>query len=172
MMREPSVSTGPVSRRKAALFSVPETLNQALYQLVHNSPQTVAMQAEQLNLSRQFIYNIGNPNLAEDGVAYPLKHLIPHTQFTKNLVAVDFIERELGRVAVPVVQQLELYRPTFMRIDLLGIATEFGEAAAALKKGLADGKMSHTETKRFRKELWDVIQEAVLVYQESRTLEG
>lgn len=172
MIRETTPDEGRASRRKAGLFSVPDTLGQALYQLVHSSPQSVAVQAELLNLSPQFVYNIGNPNLAHEGVAYPLKHLIPHTQLTKNRVVVDFIERQLGYVAVPVVQQLDLYRPVSMRIDLLGVATEFGEAAAALRKGLADGKMSPVETKRFRKELWDVIQEAVLVYQETRSLEG
>lgn len=159
------------TRRKPDWFSTPDTLRQALYQLVHQSTLTVEQQADQLGLSPSYIYNAANPNL-DDAFHYQLRHLIPHTKLTGNPCVVNFIEQQLGRVAVPVVQQMELYRPASMRIDLLGVATEFGEAAAALKKALADGKMTPAETKRFRKELWDVIQEAVLVYQEASTLEG
>lgn len=170
MSRETTPMDGRVSRRKPDWFSHPDTLKQSLYRLVHQSPLTVEQQADQLGLSPSYVYNAANPNL-DDTFHYQLRHLIPHTKLTRNLCVVDFIEQQLGRVAVPVVQQLDLYRPASMRVDLLGVATEFGEAAAALKKGLQDGKMSPAETKRFRKELWDVIREAVQVYQETRTLE-
>lgn len=171
MRRDTTPAEGRVTRRKPEWFSHPDTLKQSLYQLVHQSPLSVEQQAEQLGLSPSYVYNAANPNLDET-FHYQLRHLIPHSKLTRNLCVVDFIEQQLGRVAVPVVQQLDLYRPASMRIDLLGVATEFGEAAAALRKGLTDGKMTPAETKRFRKELWDVIREAVLVFHESKPLEG
>jgi hypothetical protein len=170
MSGDTTPSAGRVSRRKAALFSAPETLGQALYRLVHNSPQTVAMQAELLNLSPQFVYNIGNPNLESDGVTYPLKHLVPHTKLTKNRVVVDFIERQLGYVAVPVVNQMDLYRSSVLTSsisgDMLEVTKELGEAAAAIQQSIRDGKLTLAEAKRCRKELWDLVRCAVLLHEE------
>ncbi len=163
-------TNGRATRRKPDWFSHPDTLKQALYRLVHQSSLTVEQQAEQLGLSPSYVYNAANPNLDETH-HYQLRHLIPHTTLTRNLCVVDFIEQQLGRVAVPVVQQMDLFRSTAVRIDLLSVATEFGEAAASLKRGLADGNLTPTETKLFRKELWDLIREAVLVYQETKPLE-
>jgi len=145
-------------------------LGQALYQLVHNSPQTVAVQAELLNLSPQFVYNIGNPNLEADGITYPLKHLVPHTKLTKNRVVMDFIERQLGYVAVPVVNQLDLYRANLLTSsisgDMLEVAQELGEAAAAIQQSIRDGKLTLHEAKRCRKELWDLVRCAVVLHEE------
>jgi len=170
MSTDPTPSSRRLSRRKAALFSIPETLGQALYQLVHNSPQTVAVQAELLNLSPQFVYNIGNPNLEADGITYPLKHLVPHTKLTKNRVVMDFIERQLGYVAVPVVNQLDLYRANLLTSsisgDMLEVAQELGEAAAAIQQSIRDGKLTLHEAKRCRKELWDLVRCAVVLHEE------
>lgn len=169
-MSDPTPNPSRLSRRKAALFSIPETLGQALYQLVHNSSQPVAMQAELLNLSPQFVYNIGNPNLESDGVTYPLKHLVPHTKLTKNRVVMDFMERQLGYVAVPVVNQLDLYRASALTssisADMLEVATELGEAAAAIQHSIRDGHLAVAEAKRCRKELWDLVRCAVVLHEE------
>jgi len=158
------------SRRKAELFSCPETLGEALYQLVHNSPQPVSEQAKLLNLSPQFVYNCANPNLAVEGVAYPLKHLIPHTQLTKNRVVIDFIEQQLGYVAVAVNPQPDLFRRSVLTSsvsgDMLCIAKEMGEASAAIQKSIRDGKLTTTESKKCRKEIWDLVQCAVRLHEE------
>jgi len=177
MRRDLTTSEGRTPRRKAALFSIPETLGQALYQLVHDSPQSVSVQAELLNLSPQFVYNIGNPNLAQDGVAYPLKHLIPHTQLTKNRVVIDFIEQQLGCVAVPVVQQLDLFRARLgfadnAAVQLARVAKELGELAGEVERSIADTKLVPAEAKRIRKEGWDLIRQTVLLIEELKVVDA
>lgn len=170
MSEQPTRQSPRATRRKAELFSSPETLGQALYQLVHNSPQSVAQQAELLNLSSQFIYNIGNPNLEVEGITYPLKHLLPHTKLTKNRVVIDFIERQLGCVAVPVMDQLHLFRSTGdLRDDFLQVVREVGELSASIERGLSgDGEISEQEWKGIEKEGWDLIRQTALLLEERR----
>ena len=158
-MAKDGTEGGRGSRRKSALFSTPETLGQALYCLVHDSPQSVKAQAELLNLSSQFVYNIGNPNLEADGVAYPLKHLIPHTQLTQNFVVVDFIEQALGRVGIPLPAHEGAGEGAVTPMCVLALAKEFGDAVRALEQALAnDGQVRGGEVVECRRELYELLQ--------------
>lgn len=166
MVPKRTASTSVPSRRKAALFSVPETLGQALYQLVHNSPQSVAVQAERLNLSPQFVYNIGNPNLETEGVAYPLKHLLPHTALTMNFVVLDFIEQQLGRVGVTLPSIEGVVQPATadnLPAYICGLMSEIGDVARESSARLADGALSHEDRVQLQKEVQDVLQRAAQI---------
>lgn len=164
----PDVGGSP--RRKAALFSTPETLREALYPLVHHSPLSVEQQADQLGLSPSYIYNAANPNLDNDGFHYQLRHLVPHTKLTGNTVVVDFIERQLGRVAVPVQDSIAPLSPDHARMDLLAITKELGDVASVMQASLADDALTAAEGRKVRKELWDLITEAVKLHEALRPL--
>jgi hypothetical protein len=155
-----------VSRRKAGLYSIPETLGQALYHLVHHSPQSVAAQAEQLHLSPQFIYNIGNPNLEVEGVAYPLKHLVPHTRLTRNFVVVDFIESQLGRVGVFLPSVEGVVAPATaenLPASVCRLMQEIGDVARESTQRLHDRELSHEDRLQLQKEVHDVLQLAAQI---------
>ena len=166
MVPKRTASPAASSRRKAALFSVPETLGQALYQLVHNSPQSVAVQAEQLNLSPQFVYNIGNPNLESEGVAYPLKHLIPHTRLTQNFIVLDCLEQQVGRVGVTLPSVEGAVQPATvdnLPAYICQLMSEIGDVARESAARLADGALSHEDRVRLQKEVQDVLQRAAQI---------
>jgi len=157
-MAKDGTEGGRGSRRKSALFSTPETLGQALYCLVHDSRHSVAAQAEQLHLSPQFVYNIGNPNLESEGVAYPLKHLIPHTRLTGNFVVLDFIEAQLGRVGIPLPAHEGAGEGAVTPMCVLRLTAEFGDVARAFEHSLQDGQFSAAEVAACKKELYELGQ--------------
>lgn len=161
--------------RKAPLYPIPRSLREALYAMVHRSEVPAKVQAEELGVSLSYLENAANPNLEGEGWNYQLRLIVPHTRMTRNCAGVDYIEQSLGRVAVPVIPALPAAVPS-ATIDLLsghvlGVAKELGEAANIIQHSLGDRKMDAGEARRCRKEMWDLIQQAVLVYRELETME-
>ena len=155
-------------RRKPDLFSSPGTLREALYAVVHRSTKPAKVQAEELNISYSYLCNAANPNLEGEGFDYQLRYLLPHTRMTGNFAVVNFIERALGRVGIPILGRRALprsERQATVDRELLGVAKELGDAAAEVQRCLKDGSLSPAEAHRCRKEVWELIEQAAVVYQ-------
>jgi hypothetical protein len=159
--------------RKADRFSDtgPQTLRDALYQLVHQSEIPAKHQAEQLNVPHSYLCDAANEN--EDPFCYQLRYLIPHTKIANNPVVVDYIERVLGRVAVPILsgpptgrRMPAIRTPEALARALLQVMKEGGDAAGVVSRSLKDGRVTRDEARRCRKEVWELIQEAAVLARE------
>lgn len=167
MLTHPTSTTRTVSRRKPALFSYPETLEQALYMLAYESGVTIKAQAHHLGRAESYFYNCVNPSLSAQ-YRYPLCDLLPHTQFNRNPVVLDFFEREIRRVAVPVVDQLDCFTPPpsieALPEEVAQLAKELGDVAGTILKSIEDGRMQAPEATASRKEVWELVQRATALH--------
>lgn len=161
--------------RKAPLYPIPRSLREALYAMVHRSDCPAKVQAEELGVSLSYLENAANPNLEGEGWNYQLRLLVPHTRMTRNFAVLDYIEQALGRVAVPVIPPASPLAPKatieLLSGHVLGVAKELGEAAQVIERSVRDRKLDAEEARRCQKEMWDLVQQAVLVYRELEALE-
>lgn len=159
--------------RKSEANSLPATLRDALHEMVFNSPIPAKAQAEELNVGLSYLYNAANPQL--EGFEYQLRLLVQHTRITGNFAALDFLERSVGRVAIPLRKHdWSLQRtiaPKDLTQGLLKATKELGEAAAVLHQSLCDGAMTETEARRCRKEVFELLQETTRLYHDLTQLE-
>lgn len=164
MVTHTTAATRSVSRRKPALFSYPETLEQALHMLAYESGVPVKAQAQHLGRAESYFYNCVNPGLTSQ-YRYPLCDLLPHTQFNRNPVVLDFLEREIGRIAVPVLDQLDCCTPPpsieTLHEDVAQLAKELGDVAGTVLTSIKDKQMRGPEATDCRKEVWELAQRAV-----------
>lgn len=167
MTMHTAVEPNGSATRKALHFSFPETLEQALYLLVHDSGMRVEDQAAHLGVSAKFVYNAANVNLSEQ-FRYPLRHLLPHSQFCRNTVVLDYLERAMGRVAVPIWDQMDLFAgaPSLAQLpsETLAVTKELGDFSGKLQHCLEDARMTESESVACRKELFEMIKKAVALY--------
>lgn len=158
--------------RKGSPNSSRDTLRDALYDMIHGSAIPAKVQAEELNIGYSYLCNAANADLP--GFEYQLRLIIPHTRLTRNFAALDYIERQLGRVGVPV-SPLDCVADGLscqaLAKAMLVTTKEMGEAAAAANRALADGKLRSGEIARCKKELWDLIQQAAATYRGLSALE-
>lgn len=148
------------------------TLEDAIYDLIHHSTVPAKAQAEALGISYSRLVNC--PIEAAESAFHHTRWLVPQTQLTGNTVAVDYIERMLGRVAVPVTPKLNGDHSASIHtvsLQTLAVAKEMGEAAAEIRKSLKDQTLTASEATRCRKEVWDLIQAAATVYQHLESFE-
>lgn len=151
--------------RKAPLVSTPRTLREALYLLVEHSGMKVEAQAEQLGVHPSYLYNASNPHREHDGPHYQARLLVPHVRCTGNFVALDWIEQQLGRVAI-LLPAPRGGRAFHVHQGMLALTKELGQAAAAIERALSkDGPdgvaLTDDELAACRKELFDVCTAAV-----------
>lgn len=159
--------------RKSDANSLPATLRDALHEMVFNSPIPAKAQAEELGVGLSYLYNAANPQL--EGFEYQLRLLAQHTRITGNFAALDFLERAVGRVAIPLRKHDWPMQRQVAAKDLtqglLKATKELGDAAAALHQSLQDGEMNETEARRCRKEVFELLQEATRLYHDLTQLE-
>lgn len=159
--------------RKIEASSLPATLRDALHEMVFNSPIPAKAQAEELNVNLSYLYNAANPQL--DGFEYQLRLLVQHTRITGNFAALDYLERAVGRIAIPLRKQDWPAQPPIVSRDLtsglLKATKELGEAASELHRSLQDSAMTETEARRCRKEVFELLQETTRLYHDLTQLE-
>lgn len=145
-----------------------ETLDDAIYSLVHHSDLPAKAQADVLGVSYSRLVN--SCIESAEWAHHHTRWIVPQTLATRNFLLLDYLEMRVGRVAVPVTHQGDLYRTAGLTSsvsgDMLQIATEMGEAAAAIQQCIRDGRLTIGEAKRCRKELWDLVRAAVLLHEE------
>lgn len=158
----------PVEPARKIPMAQIEDLNGALYEMIHHSAMPAKAQAAVLDVSYSRLVNS-----CLDSVEWSHHHtrwIVPQTLATRNFTLLDYLEMQVGRVAVPVTAQRDLYRASGLTSsisgDMLQIAQEMGEAAAAIQQSIRDGKLTPSEAKRCRKEIWDLVRCAVLLHEE------
>lgn len=170
MSQQPTRFAPAPTRRKAAAFSSPpETLRQALYQLVHQSGVSFERLAEAAQVkSPSYLYNASNPNLEEEAHHAQMRWLVPLTLTARNFVVIDFIEQQLGRVGVmlptvdgPVAPATLENLPAYV----CHLMSEIGDVARESSARLADGDLSHEDRLQLQKEVRDVLQNATQILQ-------
>lgn len=156
-----------MTTRKPAADSLPRTLREALYELVHRSPVPAKVQAEELGISYSYLCNAANLNLEGEGFDYQLRQLLPHTRLTGNVVVMDFLERSLGRVAM----RLPAAAPPPLAEVVLALgraSQEFGELVEAVGAAVRDGRIDAAEYARLQQEGWELIRKTVLLLESAR----
>lgn len=168
-MNQKATRSAPVStRRKAGAFSsLPETLRQAFYQLVHQSGVSIAALAEAAGIQTlSYLYNAANPNLEGESHRPQLHWLVPLTLKSGNYVVMDFLEHQVGRVGVmlPTVDgSVAPATPENLPTYVCHLMAEIGDVARESSARLADGDLSHVDRLQIEKEVRDVMQKAAQI---------
>lgn len=159
--------------RKKQNYSLPTTLRDALHEMVFESPIPAKAQAEELGVGLSYLYNSANHEL--EGFEYQLRLLIPHTRLTGNFAALDFLERAVGRVGVPLRRVVGPHQsnatPNELMSGLLKVTKELGQAADALHQSVRDSQLNESEARRCRKEVFELVQEATRLYHDLTQIE-
>lgn len=144
------------------------TLKEALYNTIHRHPRlSVEAIAEQLDMAPSYLYRAATPDPDTDGpnasgVRFPLKQLIPLVRATDDFQSLDFIERSLGRVAIPV-ERLQKTSVASLCRDAIHASAEFGDLMRELEASCEDGKLSTSERQRIAKEGWEAIRSIMAI---------
>lgn len=152
-----------MTERKAR--AIPETLTDALYELVHHSAVPAKVQSDTLGLAISTLNNAANGSI--EGARFQAAWLVPLTNLTGNFIALDIIERLTGRVAVKVDAQLP--DGVTLQDEALRVTKELGDACEAIRKALdpkgpRGAAMTGDEKARLKKETYELLQEAARLW--------
>lgn len=140
------------------------TLKEALYRTVHHHPAlSVEAMAEQLIMAPSYLYRAVTPDPDTEGpeasgVRFPLRQLIPLIRITNDFQALDYIERALGRVGVPIPPVQESSLPGDICRGSITAAAEFGALMRELEYAIEDGRVTEGECERVGAAGWEAIQ--------------
>lgn len=139
------------------------TLKECLYDTIHRNRKPLKAIAEEIGMAESYLTRAALPDQDESdtgtGCRFPLKRLIPLIRATGDFRVLDFIERSLGRVAVPLPDPAKSSRDIY-RLSLQSVR-EFGELMGTIEKSLEDGKLSKKETETIQREGHEAIQAIV-----------
>jgi hypothetical protein len=136
------------------------SLKEALHNTIHRNRRSVAELADAAGMSDNYLYRSALPagpeGGSDSGCRFPLEKLIPLLRAADDLQVLDYIERQLGRVAVPVVMP-------DCKIDMLPgnmarAVNEFGDILGRYAEMIKDGKISWKEADRFEHEAFEAMQ--------------
>lgn len=139
-----------------------ETLEDAVYDLIHNSSLPAKAQAEMLGVSYTRLVNSCLPSA--ETAHHHTRWIAPQTLATRNYALLDYLERLCGRVAIPLPDVSAPKEPEQYRAEMMRIARELGELAGVTEANLKDGRFTRDERAKNRKEAWDLIIQAVRFY--------
>lgn len=139
------------------------TLKECLYDTIHRNRKPLKAIAEEIGMAESYLTRAALPDQDESdtgtGCRFPLKRLIPLIRATGDFQVLDFIERSLGRVAVPLPDPAKSSRDIY-RLSLQSVR-EFGELMGTIEKSLEDGKLSEQERETIQREGHEAIQAIV-----------
>ena len=143
----------------------PMTLREIVQDTVFQSREGVPSIAEELGYHVHSLYSMLSPKDIENrGHKLGLMDFVRILRKTGDFRALDKLNQEFGRVS------FELPEPDKSMTDrdwlrhAARMAKEPGEALAALSTAIADGVIDEGERKRLRKEAFDVIRAAMMLY--------
>ena len=140
-----------------------DTLEDAVYELIHSSVVPAKAQAEHLGVSYTRLLN--SCLESAETAFHHTRWIIPQTLATRNFVLLDYLEMRCGRVAFTLPEIEAPKDPEKYRAALMQITAELGEAAGILEKGLAvDGELNRREKATARQEAWDVVIKALALH--------
>lgn len=102
-----------------------------------------------IHVSANYLYNASNPYRQDEHAHWQGRLLLPITSITGNMVAVDYIERALGRVA------LKVPTSTGRQVEDQALVTavrEFSESLDAYTTAIADGHVDRDEFARIERQ--------------------
>jgi hypothetical protein len=138
------------------------SLKDALHQTIHRHPKlSVAAIAEEIGMAESYLYRAALPDPDTDGpdasgVRFPLKKLVPLIRATKNFITLDYMERQLGRVAIPLPETPESLNDLHAKVT--AAISEFSDVMKKYASSIADGKISHKEAEELECEAYEAIQ--------------
>lgn len=150
------------------MTSEARTLKDALYHMIHRHPtKSLEAIAEEIGMARSYLTRAALPDPDIDdretsGVRFPLKKLIPLTRATGDYAALDYIERALDRVAVPV-PQVSSGDCAELSDHAIKAAAEFGDLMREAHAALADGKITRYEREVIAREGYEAVQAIMMV---------
>lgn len=138
------------------------TLKDALHRTTHEHPtKSVAAIAEEIGMKPGYLYRATLPEEEEggsdSGCSFPLKRYIALLRATGDLQSLDYIERMVGRVGVPVA--IPDCKPKDLPASVAKALSEFGEVMKEYAATIADGRITPGEAERFGKECFEAMQE-------------
>ena len=130
------------------------SLGDALYCTVHHSDVEAKQLAERLGIRYGYLLDAANPDREE--AQFQLRLLLPLVVATGRTEILDYLEREVGRVAFAVPTAADPAQADLF--DGLAMAMrELGEDAEALRQAVADGRVTRDEAERFGAEVDETI---------------
>lgn len=141
----------------------PRSLKEALYETIHGYRHGVEALAEELNMTKSYLYRSALPDEDErdSGVRFPLKQLIPLTRATGDFRVLNYIERSLHRITVPYPAQVA--RPETLQRDAIKAAAEFGEMMSEIHARCGDGELTRKDRERIFREGWEAVEAIMCV---------
>lgn len=144
---------------------LPETLQEALYELVHHSDGfPMKAQAEFIEKATTTLNNAAG---GVEGARFDALWLLKLTGRARNFVAMDFMEAQLGRVAVTV--DVTVPAGATLQAGALRVVKELGDACGEITKALDPKRprgsaISGDEKARIKKETYELLQEAARLW--------
>lgn len=131
------------------------SLEEAIDCVAHYSDLTLRQIAERVGKSESYLRAACSQ--WDDGHHFQAALIIPLTAATRNFALLDYIERQVGRVAIAIPEGVgrgDVFERT------ADVMRELGEAIEAIRCSLADGRVETCEAARVQKEIADLQQAA------------
>ncbi len=130
------------------------SLGDAIYHAVHHSDVPTPTLAERLGVRLGYLCDAANPD--RDTAQFQARLIVPITLLTGDFTMLDYLEREVGRVAFAVPQS-----PAGEHADLFTALAEamreLGEDAESLRIAVDDGTITSEEAEAFEREADETI---------------
>ncbi len=144
------------------------TLTDCLYSTIHRNKKPLKVIAEEIGMSENYLTRAALPDQEDSetgtGCRFPLKKLIPLIRATNDFSVLDTIERNLGRVGVPLPTPSGALTADICRLTMHSVS-EFGELIGWIEKAVDDGKVTPAENEKIQREGYQAVQ-AILALME------
>lgn len=141
-----------------------ETLKDALYQTVHKSNKSIAVLAEEIGMTANYLYKACMPDSDMDeraaGVRFPTKKVLPLMRATGDFSVLHYMANatEHAVISVPDITNKSC---ADIQYHAIKSASEFGDLMGVIHDATKDRKITTTEKETIKKEGWEAI-EAIL----------
>lgn len=137
------------------------TLKDALYKTIHRNDKPLKAIAEEIDISENYLTRAALPDQNESdtgtGCRFPLKKLIPLIRATEDFSVLDWIERDLGRIAIKLPARKQKSVADICKLTMCAVK-EFGVFVGEVEKSISDDKLTQTECDRVKEEGYKAAQ--------------
>jgi hypothetical protein len=127
------------------------SLAEAIDCTVHHSDPTLKQIAERIGKTEGYLR--ASSSQYDDSHKFQAELIVPITVATGNFAILDYMERQVGRVALTVPDGLGRGDVFERTADLM---RELGEAIEEIRRTLTDGRVEAAEAERVKKEIHDI----------------
>lgn len=141
-----------------------ETLKDALYQTVHRSDKPIAVIAEEIGMTANYLYKACMPDSDMDeraaGVRFPTKKVLPLMRATGDYSVLHYMANATNHAVISIPDVTDKTCGDIQR-HAIKAAKEFGDLMGEVSVATADRKIRTHEVEQIKKEGWEAI-EAIL----------